>query len=190
MTPTEPTPAPPSGPRRIRVVGVSGSGKTRLARQAAERLGVAVLELDELFWDADWRHRDHAEGHALLDGFLAGHPDGWVADGNWNRFLAGRLGPSDGVDLVVWLDLPRWLVMWRVISRTVRRGITKEELWHGNRERPAAWLSRDPEQNIMLWSWTQYHPTRAQYLPRVGSPGFVRLGDRRAVRAWLESLDS
>lgn len=181
---------PASRPRRIRIVGISGSGKTRLGREAAARLGVPLLELDELFWDADWQHRDRAEAHALLDDFLAEHPNGWVADGNWNRFLAGRLGPTDGVDLTVWLDLPRWLIMWRVVTRTLRRGLTRQELWHGNRERPASWLSRDPSQNIMLWSWTQYGHTRAQYSPRVGSPGFVRLASRQDVRAWLETLGS
>lgn len=181
---------PPPCSRRIRIVGISGAGKTRLAAEAARRLGVAHLELDALFWDTGWRHRDRAEAHALLDDFLAAHPDGWVADGNWNNALDGRLEPPDEVDLVVWLDHPRWLVMWRVVTRTVRRGVTGQELWHGNRERPASWLSRDPELNIVLWSWTHYPITRARYSPRVGQPGFLRLTGRRQVDAWLASLEA
>jgi adenylate kinase family enzyme len=175
-------------PRRIRIVGISGAGKTRLAAAAARRLEVAHLELDALFWDTGWRHRDRAGAHALLDEFLATHPDGWVADGNWNNALDGRLEPPDEVDLIVWLDHPRWLVMWRVVTRTIRRGITGQELWHGNRERLASWLSRDPEQNIVLWSWTQYPVTRARYASRIGQPGFLRLASRRQVDAWLASL--
>jgi adenylate kinase family enzyme len=175
-------------PRRIRVVGVSGSGKTRLARALAGRLGLAHLELDAVFWDADWRFRDLGQARALLDDFVAAHPGGWVVDGNWTSRLEGRLEPPDGVDLVVWLDHSRPLVMWRVVTRTLRRGLTRQELWHGNRERPASWLSRDPEQNIMLWSWTTHATTRARLAPRVGTPGFLRLAGRRQVAAWLRSL--
>lgn len=178
----------PAEPRRIRVVGVSGSGKTRLARELAGRLGLAHLELDAVFWDAGWRLRDVGEALALLDGFVAAHPGGWVMDGNWTSRHGGRLEPPDGVDLVVWLDHPLPLVMWRVVTRTLRRGLTGERLWHGNRERPASWLSRDPERNIMLWSWTTHGPTRDRLGPLVGTPGFLRLAGRRQVAAWLRTL--
>jgi len=181
---------PDTTPRRIRVVGISGSGKTRLAGDIAERLGVAHLELDAVFWDADWTFRNLEQAHSRLDDFLAAHPGGWVTDGNWTTRLDGRLDPPDGCDIVVWLDHPRWLVMSRVVRRTLWRGITRQELWHGNRERPANWLSRDPELNIMVWAWTQYDGSRAKLLPLVGTPGFVRLRGRRAVRRWLSSLPS
>lgn len=176
--------------RRIRVVGISGAGKSRFAREAAARLGLPYAELDELFWDAGWQHRDVAEARARLDDFVATHPDGWVVDGNWNTTMAGRLELPDEVDLIVWLDHPRSLVMWRVITRTVRRAITREELWHGNRERARTWFSLDPAENIVLWSWTHYDAIRERYLPRVGQPGFVRLAGRREARCWLDALDA
>ncbi|HSK33598.1 MAG TPA: hypothetical protein VK903_08955 [Propionicimonas sp.] len=179
---------PPSAPCRIRVVGISGSGKTRLAAEIAERLGLAHLELDAVFWDAGWTFRDVGEGRELIRQFVGDHPQGWVADGNWTSRLDDLMQPPEGADLVVWLDHSRWLVTSRVIRRTLRRGVTGEELWHGNRERPASWLSRDPEQNIIRYAWTAYHSTREKYLQMAGQPWFVRLSGRRQVARWLESL--
>jgi len=37
-------------------------------------------------------------------------------------------------DIVVWFDLPRRTVMRQVVTRTLRRAITRAELWNGNRE--------------------------------------------------------
>src|SRR5690606_8241840 len=115
----------------------------------------------ELFWDAGWTYRDAAEADELLAAFLAGPGrDGWVVDGNWNNRLAGAL---DGADTVVWLDFPRRVVMARVLRRTVGRALTRRELWHGNRERLTNLLRRDPEENIVLWAWTEHGAYRERY---------------------------
>ena len=179
---------PATASQRIRVVGVSGSGKTRLAADAAARLGVAHLELDAVFWDADWTFREADQARELVRRFVAEHPDGWVADGNWTTRLEGLLQPPVEADLVVWLDHPRWLVMARVVRRTLWRGITRQALWHGNIEHPASWLSRDPEKNIILWAWTAYPGTRERYLRVAGESWLVRLSGRRQVTRWLDSL--
>ena len=42
-----------TGPRIV-VVGTTGSGKTTVARQLAEHLGVLHVELDALNWDPGW----------------------------------------------------------------------------------------------------------------------------------------
>ncbi len=176
-----------SRPRRVRVVGNSGSGKTTYAAALAARLGVPHLELDEVFWDTGWQMRDLHAAHERLDAFLAGPGrDGWVADGNWNVRLDGAL---DGADAVVWLDYPRRVVMPRVLRRTVVRGVTRRPLWHGNRERLANLLRRDPDENIVLWAWTEHDAYRDRYaaLAASGAP-VVRLASPREARRWLASL--
>lgn len=175
--------------RRLRVVGNTGSGKTTLARAAAARMGVGHLELDAVFWAEEWTKRDLAEAHAIVREFLASPEarDGWVTDGNWNSHRHGLL---DDADALVWLDYPRRVVMRRVVVRTLRRGLLREELWHGNRERLRNLLRRDPDENVVLWSWTQHARYRAQYgaLHDAGDVAMIRLRHPRETQRWLESL--
>ena len=46
-------------------------------------------------------------------------------------------------DTIVWLDLPRWQVMWSITARTLRRAATREPLFHGNVETWRQVFSRD-----------------------------------------------
>lgn len=176
---------------RLRIVGTSGSGKTRLARRAAAALGVGMLELDAVFWAEGWTRRDVDEARGLVRRFVAEHPEGWVVEGNWTSMLDGLLDPGTpgGADAFVWLDLPRPLVMRQVVTRTLRRGIRREELWHGNRERVSSWLRWEPEENIIRWAWTSHARTAARMEERIatGVP-VVRLRGRREVDAWLAGL--
>lgn len=180
-----------SRPHRIRVMGVAGAGKTHLALEIVRATGLPRLDLDAVFWDAGWTHRDVDQARALVRDFQRAHPEGWVADGNWTSRLGGLLDPGTpgGADTVVWLDHPRGMVMRRIVRRTLRRGILREELWHGNRERPQTWLSRDPEKNILLWSWARHGPTRERMVERM-SDGWpvVRLSSQRDVDTWLAGL--
>lgn len=174
--------------RRVWVVGSAGAGKTTLARAVADRLGVPHVELDEIYWDAGWRHRDPDEARARLSAFLAGAgARGWVVDGNWTS--RGH-GLGEVADAVVWLDPPRRVVMPQLVLRTLRRGVTRTELWHGNRENALSLLRRDPEKNIVRWSWTHFASTRERYADLAGrDPRVVRIATRREAAAWLRSLD-
>lgn len=173
------------------MVGVSGAGKTRLAREAGAVLELPVLELDAVFWDAGWRHREVGEARERVRAFAATHPGGWVIEGNWSTRLAGLLDPGTpgGADVIVWLDHPRHVVMRRILARTLRRGLTREELWHGNRERPASWLRWAPEHNIVRWAWVQHPVIRARMEAAIaaGAP-VVRLAGQREADAWIAGL--
>lgn len=70
--------------RRIHVIGAPGVGKSSLARALSERLGVALVEADDLFWaptDPPYRRsRPAGERAALIAHRLP--PDGaWVLSG-------------------------------------------------------------------------------------------------------------
>lgn len=176
---------------RIRIVGTSGSGKSVLADRVSARTGLPRLELDAVFWDADWRMRNLDEARARVREFVRQHPDGWVADGNWTSRLGDMLDPGspDGADTVVWLDLPRRRVMRQVVGRTLRRVVRREELWHGNRERARNLLRWHPERNIIRFAWTNHPVTRERMLGRIAAgERIVRLRDRSEIDAWLASL--
>ena len=173
--------------RRVRVVGNSGSGKTTFARRLATVLGVPHLELDAVFWDAGWTKRDVTEARALIGAFVSSAEHGWVTDGNWT---AGTQGVLDDADAFVWLDYPRRTVMPRVVRRTLRRGLLRTELWHGNREDLRNLTNRDPEQNVVLWSWTAHAPNRARYAALAAESPIpvIRLRTPREARRWLAAL--
>ena len=179
-----------TGLHRVSVVGCSGSGKSTLAGRLAARLGVPHIELDGLNHQPGWQEATVEELRAVLAPRL--EDDGWVVDGNY-RSRIGDLVRA-GADTVVWLDYSRPVVMRRVVGRTVRRAVTREELWNGNREPIANLWSTDPRRSIIAWSWTQHGPYRAQYEAESADPAnahlrYVRLRSPGDAQRWLAAID-
>jgi hypothetical protein len=58
--------------------------------------------------------------------------DDWVADSTYKRMLGDLI--VDRADLLVWLDLPIRLVLWRLVRRTAVRIRRRTVLWNGNVE--------------------------------------------------------
>lgn len=173
---------------RVAVIGNSGAGKTTFARELAARLAVPYVELDAIFHGPNWTELPPEEFRARVAAVVAG--PAWVVDGNYS---AVRPLVWARADTLVWLDLSRPLVTWRIVSRTVRRGIRRTELWNGNRERLSAMLSLDPQRSVILWSVTRHGPKRRALTavpadPRWGHLRFVRLRTRHAVRNFLAAL--
>jgi Shikimate kinase len=117
--------------RRIAIIATaSGCGKTTVGRRLALRLGVPFVELDAIHWQPGWTALDSTELRRRVAPIVAA--DAWVIDGTYR----GKLGDLvlDASDTVVWLDLPRQLWLRRLVLRTLRRILLREELWNGNRE--------------------------------------------------------
>lgn len=171
------------------VVGNSGSGKTTLAAALAERLAVPHIELDEIFHQPEWVPLADTEFSARI----AERTDapGWVVDGNYSQVRDLVWGRAD---TVVWLDFPRRVVMRRVVLRTLRRTLTREELWNGNREPWANLWSADPDRSIIAWSWQGHRHYRDGYTAAMADPvhahlEFVRLHTPGEVRRFLAAAE-
>ena len=146
--------------RRVVVLGTSGSGKTAVAGALSDLLGVPHLEMDSVFHRGGWSATPDEVFKEEVGRFASAAR--WVADGNYTSHGTREiLWPR--ADTFVWLDLPRRVVMKRVIWRTLRRVATREELWSGVTEPWSNLYSLDPEKNIMLWAWTTFEHNRAKY---------------------------
>lgn len=159
--------------RRVSVVGCSGAGKTTLARVLAERLGVAHIELDALFHGPGWTEPDPEEFRRRVADALDAAADGWVVCGNYSIVQEPVVWPR--ADTVVVLDLDKGVVMRRVVARTLRRVVRREELWNGNREPWRNLYAWDPERNIIRWSWTRHHVYRDRYRRAAQDPAHLDL---------------
>jgi hypothetical protein len=66
--------------QRIAILGASGAGKTVIARQLGQLLGLPVTHLDQLRYDPDWNLVPEADFAAAQRQLVAG--EAWIADGN------------------------------------------------------------------------------------------------------------
>jgi len=170
------------------VVGTSGSGKTSLARRLSERLGIPHVELDALHWEPNWTPAEPEVFAGRTAQALSG--PAWVTDGNYGQV---RNIIWSRANTMVWLDYSLPVIMSRMLRRTVRRLVTREELWNQNREDFAgAFLSRD---SIILWALRTYRRRRREYPELLGKPEYahlqvVHLRSPREAQRWLESLPS
>jgi adenylate kinase family enzyme len=168
--------------RRIGVAGASGVGKTTLCRIISERLAVPTVEIDSLYHGPEWTRRPSFV--ADVDHFTSA-PE-WVIEWGYRR---ARPILNERMDLLIWLDHPRWTVVRRVVSRTVARRLRRQELWNGNREPPLWTFFTDPE-HIVRWSWQVYGEYAVKIAELLASPEgerltLVRLSGQRQVDAWL-----
>jgi adenylate kinase family enzyme len=174
--------------QRVSVVGTSGSGKSTLGAALAKRLGTDFLELDSVFHQPGWVPLPEEEFRRRVGDAVAG--ERWVVDGNYSKV---RDIVWARADTVVWLDLPKRIVMRRIIWRSVQRAARRTELWNGNRERWRNLFARDKEESIIVWAWQTHARNRAKFAAAMADQEnvklhFVRLKNPADVRRFLRSV--
>jgi adenylate kinase family enzyme len=152
---------------RIAVVGTSCAGKTTLARSLSRALGVPHTELDVLHWGPAWTKVDPAEFRARVR--VAVSEPRWVIDGNYS--VVQDLVWARATTLV-WLNYPFSLIYTRAWSRTLRRVITREPLFAGNRESLRGIV--DPEW-IPWWVLRTFWRRRREYPRLLAQAEFAHL---------------
>ncbi len=167
-------------PRRFAIVAsASASGKTTLGRELARRLDVPFVELDALHHGPGWTEATAEELRAKVEPIVAGAK--WVVDGAYRNKLGDLV--VEAADTVVWLDLPVRVWLPRLLRRTVRRVLRREELWNGNRETLRNVIfSRE---SLLLFAIRTYPGRRRRYPVELAAYPVVRLRSPKEVDAWL-----
>ena len=127
--------------KKVIVIGSGGAGKSTFSRQLGERLGLPVIHLDQLFWHSNWVRTPEDEWVEIVRREIA--RDEWIMDGNFGGTREMRM---QACDTVIFLDMPRWLCMYRILKRTLfYHRSTRPDMAEGCDER------FDPE--FILWVW-------------------------------------
>src|SRR4051794_7712306 len=105
-----------AGCNRILILGRTGSGKTTLARELATARGVAHVELDSLYFAADFSTAPLSVLRERTSAAIAG--DRWVTDGN-KRAVRDLVWPR--ADTIIWLDYSVHVSLWRLAKRARTR---------------------------------------------------------------------
>ncbi|MEL6572665.1 MAG: DNA topology modulation protein FlaR [Pseudomonadota bacterium] len=145
--------------RRIVVVGANGAGKTWLATRLATVLDLTLVHHDALALTTQWVRRPEAQVQAAREQVAA--KAAWIIEG----------GPlvlkSDGIlnraDVIIWLDLPRHVRVWRIFHRTLRYlGRQRPEHPPGNREWPGTRQMR-----FLVKAWRSDAEVRSMIVQRL-----------------------
>ncbi|WP_114905584.1 adenylate kinase [Ornithinimicrobium murale] len=189
-----------TGAQRILVYGVTGSGKTSLAREIGRATGLSWHSVDdEIGWLPEWTERPAEDQRRIAERICAG--DQWVLDTAYGKWIEV---PLARVELIVALDYPRWFSLQRLLRRTAHRAVTRQEMCNGNTESWRQVFSRD---SIIVWHFRSFSRKRERIGewaadPRAvlegasGSasppdrhpPQVVHLRSARQTRAWLGTL--
>lgn len=113
------------------VVGISGTGKSRLARRLALGAGLPLHHMDSLIWHPNWVEAERASIVTAL-ARIAVEPR-WIVEGWIDDYSSDLL---DRADHIIDLDFPGWLAALGGIQRWWRhRGGVRPELPPGCTER-------------------------------------------------------
>jgi hypothetical protein len=113
-----------------------------------------------------------------------------VIDGNYSdvRDIVWARGTT-----IIWLNYPFRVVLWRALCRTVKRAVSQEELFSGNRESfRMSFLSRE---SIILWVMRSYRRRRRNYRKIFDNGDYphlqvIELRDIAQAEALIASLEA
>jgi len=143
--------------------------------------GLPVVHLDKLFWRPNWERTPEEEWIETVRSETQ-RPE-WIMDGNFGGTRKIRMRAAD---TIIFLDLPRWVCMYRILKRTLlyKRG-GRPDMAEGCDER------FDPE--FILWVWNYRKAGRKRALAeieRMTDKTVVILQTRSAVAAYLNGLQA
>ncbi len=170
------------------VIGTTGSGKSTLAEKLADKLGLDFIELDALNWGPNWT----PAGTELLRARAeeATRSPGWVVAGNYS---ATRPVTWARAEAVIWLDYSLGVIFWRLLRRTWRRIVYREELWNGNHESLWTQLKLWSDESLFHWLFKTYWRRKREYpqllaMPEHSHLQVIHFKSVKDTQTWLTTV--
>lgn len=174
--------------KRIIIVGAAGAGKTTLAATLSKRLNIPHTELDWIFHQKYWQPMEKEEFKRTV--FAIADTDRWVLCGNYYSILGKEYWEK--ADTVIWCDYPFLTVFPRLLRRTLRRIVTRENLGYGNY---STWRNEFfLKDSVLWWMITTWREKRRRYEGLFSNSGsfpeirLIRLSNPKQAEALLEAV--
>ena len=172
--------------KRFVIIGSSSSGKTTFAKKLASKLNIAHKELDEMNWGPSWTERTDSEFFRELREFI--DQDSWIICGNYSK---AREELWKKAEVIIWLNFPLSLVLRQFFYRSLKRSLTKEILWNGNRETIRnSIFSRD---SLLIWILQNFNQYKRNYIKLIEENPyhneFIILKNHREAEKLLENIE-
>ena len=170
--------------KRVMIIRAAGSGKSTLARWLGAQVSLPVKHLDHVHWLPHWTPRPHEERIAMVRALE--DEERWIIEGSISATHATRLARAD---MVIWLDLPIALRLWRVMVRSWRyRGQARPDLTKDCPER----FDRETWQ-FLVWMWNYRNISRDKILASLAEEGdrtpLHHLKSRREVLEFMQGFE-
>ena len=173
---------------RIIVVGTTCSGKSTLAENLGKKLNLDYVELDALYWQPNWVGTPDEEFAKKVDNATLGTR--WVVAGNYSRT---RPITWSRAQVIIWLDYSLPLIYWRLITRTIRRNLSRELLWGTNRDRFWIHFKLWSDESLVKWLFKTYWRRKREIPalfenPEYGHLKVLHFTSPKETNEWFENL--
>jgi len=168
------------GARRVLIYGVTGSGKTTLAKKLSSVSSLPWYSVDDMTWEPGWVEVGNDQQRRRISEVCARLE--WILDTAYGRW---RDIPLSRAQLIVALDYPRWVSLQRLLRRTAARCWDRTPICNGNTESLATAFGPD---SIIRWHFRSFSRKRDRIKvdgSRRDGPRVLRLTSPRQTNAWL-----
>lgn len=161
--------------RRIMIIGCPGSGKSTLSEQLNKITAIPLYHLDKINWIDSHSTLSREEFFLELQHVL--ELSEWIIDGNYNHTLGSRM---EKADLIIWLDLPRYVCTYRIIKR-----LFKPNHKHGNPDKLERGFLK------FVWNFNKKNKPRMLELQKKyeTQKSFVRISSQKQLQEWISHVE-
>lgn len=164
---------------RILIIGSNGAGKSTFSFRLAEKTGLPLIHIDQIYWRGAWDVTPEDEFDRLVQ--AEAQKPAWIIEGNNFRSLPQRLALAD---TVFWFEFPPPVCVCNVLRREQQyRGRVRPDM-------PDQCVSRfDFSFLRVVWAFNKKNRARiTSMLSAQDHAKVIRFTNYRQVRQYLDDL--